>query len=159
MGILQEEIEGDVGAVPHCQACGSERVARDAWACWNPDSGLWELENVFDEAHCHQCEGQTKLVWSRQEIPPNQKIRELNDRFRRDGLGSGSVILTIGIQERGGEFAVAAIKAVREFDNFSNENDPWGEHDFGSVEIEGEKVFWKLDYYIRRRRGEGRNTG
>ena len=147
MGILQEEIEGDVGAVPRCKACGSERVARDAWACWNSDSGLWELENVFDGAHCHQCEGETTLVWSRQEIPPNQKIRELNDRFRRDGLGNGSVMLTIGIQERGGEFAVAAVKAVREFDNFSNDSDPWGEHDFGAVEIEGEKVFWKLDYY------------
>ena len=147
MGILQEEIEGDVGSVPRCQACGSERVARDAWACWNPESGLWELENVFDDAHCHHCEGETKLAWSRPEMPPNQKIRELNDRFRRDGLGNGSVMLTIGIQERGRDFAVAAIKAVREFDNFSYANDPWGEHDFGAIEIEGEKVFWKIDYY------------
>jgi hypothetical protein len=26
-------------------------------------------------------------------------------------------------------------------------NDPWGEHDFGAVEIDGEKVFFKIDYY------------
>jgi hypothetical protein len=24
---------------------------------------------------------------------------------------------------------------------------PYGEHDFGSFEIAGEKVFWKIDYY------------
>jgi len=28
-------------------------------------------------------------------------------------------------------------------------NDPWGEHDFGAVEIDGEKAFWKIDCYDR----------
>jgi hypothetical protein len=26
-------------------------------------------------------------------------------------------------------------------------NDPYGEHDFGSFELAGEKFFWKIDYY------------
>ena len=147
MGVLQDDIEGDVGAVPRCRDCGSERVARDAWACWNPAAGLWELETTFDQAYCHQCEGETTLVWSRPETPPNQRVRELNDRFRRDGLGNGSVLLTAGVQEMGGEFAVTAVKAVRSFDDFNDDNDPWGEHDFGAVEVCGEKVFWKIDYY------------
>ena len=133
--------------IPRCRDCGSERVARDAWACWNPETGLWELETVFDQQYCHQCEGETRFVWSRQEAPPNNRVRELNDRFRSQGLRNGSVLLTIGIQERGGAFAVAAVKAVRAFDDFGEDNDPWGEHDFGAVEVEGEKVFWKIDYY------------
>lgn len=147
MGILQDEIEGDIGSVPRCQTCGSERLAKDAWACWNPETGLWELEHVFDDDHCHQCEGETKLVWSRQEVPPNQKLRELNDRFRTQGLGSGSVFVTSGVQEFGSTFVVSAVNAVRTFNAFSDDNDPWGEHDFGAVEVEGEKVFFKLDYY------------
>ena len=147
MGNLQEEIEGDVGAVPRCQSCGSERVVKDAWVCWNPDTGLWETENVFDQAHCQHCEEQATLTWSRQTLPPNQRIRELNDRFRREGLGNGSIMLTTGIQAMGGEFAVAAVKAVRAFDDFGHDNDPWGEHDFGAVEVLGEKVFFKIDYY------------
>ncbi|WP_146345631.1 DUF3768 domain-containing protein [Falsiphaeobacter marinintestinus] len=147
MGNLQEAIESDIGSVPRCRTCGSERVAKDAWACWNPEFGLWELETVFDQEHCHQCEGETKFVWSRAETPPQLRIREINDRFRREGRGNGSTMLTIGIQERGGEFAVAAIKAVRSFEDFSDDNDPWGEHDFGAVEIQEEKVFWKIDYY------------
>ena len=56
-------------------------------------------------------------------------------------------MITSGIQERGGEFAVAAVIAVREFDAFSRDNDPWNEHDFGAIDIQGEKVFFKLDYY------------
>ena len=147
MGILQDDVAGDIGSVLHCQTCGSERVVKDAWACWNPESGLWELENVFDDAHCHQCEGETKLVWSRQELPPNKRIRELNDRFRKEGLGRGSIMITQGIQEKGGGFAIAAVHAVRSFDAFTDDNDPWGEHDFGAIDLESEKVFFKIDYY------------
>ena len=30
---------------------------------------------------------------------------------------------------------------------FSADNDPHGEHDFGRFEVAGEKFFWKIDYY------------
>ena len=33
------------------------------------------------------------------------------------------------------------------FDDFGPENDPFGEHDFFSVEVEGHKVFVKIEYY------------
>lgn len=29
------------------------------------------------------------------------------------------------------------------------DNDPYGERDFGSIELEGERYFWKIDYYDR----------
>ena len=32
-------------------------------------------------------------------------------------------------------------------DAFCEDNDPYGEHDFGAFEVEGEKLFWKIDYY------------
>ena len=35
------------------------------------------------------------------------------------------------------------------FNEFSNDNDPHSEHDFGAFELEGQKVFWKIDYYSR----------
>ena len=31
--------------------------------------------------------------------------------------------------------------------NFTTDNDPHREHDFGSFEIEGETYFFKIDYY------------
>ena len=39
------------------------------------------------------------------------------------------------------------IVAVQEFSNFTEDNDPHGEHDFGSFTVAGNKVFWKIDYY------------
>lgn len=143
----QEDIAGEIGTAPVCQRCGSERVARDAWACWNPRTGLWELETVLDDCHCHQCEGATALVWKRVEAVPSQRIRELNDRLRREGKGRGTVVATAGIQAMGATFLRRAAEAVCRFDAFDDANDPWGEHDFGIVDVEGERVYWKIDYY------------
>ncbi len=36
---------------------------------------------------------------------------------------------------------------IRDFDNFTEDNDPHGEHDFGSFKHNGHRVFWKIDYY------------
>jgi hypothetical protein len=36
---------------------------------------------------------------------------------------------------------------VSSFNGFDDDNDPWGEHDFGSLEYEGQTFFWKIDYY------------
>ena len=37
--------------------------------------------------------------------------------------------------------------AVARFDRFDEDNDPYGEHDFGALEIEGERLFFKIDYF------------
>jgi len=39
--------------------------------------------------------------------------------------------------------------AVAQFDTFTEDNDPYGERDFGAIELEGERYFWKIDYYDR----------
>jgi hypothetical protein len=36
---------------------------------------------------------------------------------------------------------------VRDFVDFTEDNDPYGEHDFGSFTVSGVKIFWKIDYY------------
>lgn len=147
METKQNAIPETINSVPVCGTCGSEHVARDAWACFNRESGLWELENVFDDEHCHTCEGATKLDWVPSDAIQNLRVRALNDRFRIEGLGNGTIVLTQGIQAGGRDFIIAAVEAIRTFGDFSDDNDPWGEHDFGAVEIDGQKVFWKLDYY------------
>ncbi|WP_299829301.1 DUF3768 domain-containing protein [uncultured Roseobacter sp.] len=136
-----------IGTAPRCRNCGSERVVRDAWACFNPESGLWELEAIRDGQHCHQCDASTKLEWSSVDHPPHLRIRELNDRFRTNGEGRGTVFVTSGLQAEGGGFVAKAVGAVRHFSDFSDDNDPWGEHDFGAIDLDGRKVFFKLNYY------------
>lgn len=45
-----------------CGTCGSTEVVRDAWAAWDEDTQQWVLENVFDEAYCHECEDTRQLA-------------------------------------------------------------------------------------------------
>jgi hypothetical protein len=74
------------------------------------------------------------------------RIRDLNDAFRRD-MTSGQWMLTRGVADKGAEFVAEAVRLVRSFDSFTEENDPYGEHDFGSFDFSGERLFWKIDYY------------
>ena len=46
---------------PRCHHCGSERIFRDAWAVWDFDAQLWELQETFDAAFCEPCAGETKI--------------------------------------------------------------------------------------------------
>jgi hypothetical protein len=71
-----------------------------------------------------------------------------NDRFRITFLG-GQVMITIGVKGRGDAFVKGCREAVQAFDTFNEENDPYGEHDFGILEVDGQKVYWKIDAYDR----------
>jgi hypothetical protein len=39
--------------------------------------------------------------------------------------------------------------AVASLDGFTEDNDPYRERDFGAIELEGERYFWKIVYYDR----------
>ncbi len=76
------------------------------------------------------------------------RIRELNDTLRTQGPSHlGRWVTTPGLLGMGKIFATAAFDAVRTFDQFTEDNDPHGEHDFGLFTIDGTKLMWKIDYY------------
>jgi Protein of unknown function (DUF3768) len=75
-----------------------------------------------------------------------EKIRKLNDAFRRS-LTGGKVMMTAGIAALSVAMQAKVLNEVRTFDAFTADNDPHGEHDFGSFEVNGRKIFWKIDYY------------
>ena len=56
-------------------------------------------------------------------------------------------MITAGVQAQGPEFVARAIAAVARFDAFDADNDPYHEHDFGALVVEGEKLFFKIDAY------------
>jgi len=81
------------------------------------------------------------------------RIRALNDEFRTNAdligarLAKGELVVTRGVAAKGNAFIDRAVKAVREFSNFTEDNDPHHEHDFGAFELDGVALNWKLDYY------------
>ena len=75
-----------------------------------------------------------------------EKIRALNDELRQHLIG-GLAVMTPGVMALGPNVVETAVKAIAVFDDFCHANDPYGEHDFGAIEIEGEPVFFKIDLY------------
>lgn len=70
-------------------------------------------------------------------------IAKANDKHRRNMTGC---IVTRGVTAMGPLVNDIFVR-VRDFSDFTEDNVPYGEHDFGSFEILGTKIFWKIDYY------------
>ena len=75
-------------------------------------------------------------------------IRELNDKFRTSFAG-GRIVLTAGVAAHTEHDLLTLLHLVRSFDAFTADDDPYEEHDFGAIDLGGEKCFWKIDYYNR----------
>ena len=73
-------------------------------------------------------------------------IKTLNDNFRKTFTG-GQVLLTAGIDSLPTDDVANIMLLVQNFTDFTPDNDPYGEHDFGSFDYKGNKIFWKIDYY------------
>ena len=75
-------------------------------------------------------------------------IKTLNDNFRKT-FNDGKVMLSSGISAKSQDDIAEILSEVRRFNDFTKANDPYHEHDFGSFDYNGEKIFWKIDYYAK----------
>jgi len=77
----------------------------------------------------------------------SRKIAQLNDEFRKS-MGKGDhIYMTSGIQALLPEDQLQVFHLVKTFNDFSEGNDPHGEHDFGAFNFKDDRIFWKIDYY------------
>lgn len=80
------------------------------------------------------------------------KIARLNDEFRRYGKGCGGYFITPGFRALPEDQQREAGRIIINFETevgFLQEDDPYGEHDFGAFQVAGRKIFWKIDYHGR----------
>lgn len=91
-----------------------------------------------------------------QAYPPDVKIVAAhNDLFRQsrclvipaDMILPGVVVMTQSLAACEPEFIDRARIAIGEIDEFDPNNDPDCYHDFGSVEIDGQAVWFKIDMF------------
>jgi hypothetical protein len=71
-----------------------------------------------------------------------QRIRALNDQLRQN-LATGVAVMTPGVAALGEEATARIIKTIAVFDDFCHAND------FGSFEVEGHTIYFKIDYLDR----------
>ena len=72
-------------------------------------------------------------------------IAALNDACRAEP-GAGWM-LTSGVAALSEANLARAVAAVAAFSDFSEDNDPHAERDFGAFEVDGQRLMWKIDYY------------
>ncbi len=68
-----------------------------------------------------------------------QRIAALNDARRLCVYG---FVVTPGFLALPESPQAAIQERVRTFDAFTEENDPYGEHDFGSIVVDGYQIYW-----------------
>ena len=82
-------------------------------------------------------------------------VQAQNDRFRTS-LGTdrtlpGRIVATQGVAALGLGSGLWIMLAVQAFSDFTEDNDPFGLHDFGAFEIEDEgrtvRLYWKIDLF------------
>lgn len=77
------------------------------------------------------------------------RIAELND-LARTAMGLASrVYFTPGISALPPIDQSAIRERVETFDDFTPDNDPYGERDFGAFDHAGHRILWKIDYYAK----------
>jgi hypothetical protein len=75
-----------------------------------------------------------------------ERIRALNDELRIHHRG-GKIVVTVGVKALGPLLVRRLDDALAAFDEFDEDSDPHGEHDFGVVEVGGREIMFKIDYY------------
>jgi hypothetical protein len=80
------------------------------------------------------------------------RIRALNDQLRQTFTG-GQVVITSSLDALPMADRLDLFARVKSFTAFTPDNDPDGEHDFGSFTFGGATYFWKIDCYDLDRLG------
>ena len=75
------------------------------------------------------------------------KIACLNDHCRAAMGAAGRLFQTEGINALPAAEQSTIRQQVETFTDFTADNDPHGERDFGAFEHNGTRIFWKIDYY------------
>jgi hypothetical protein len=77
------------------------------------------------------------------------RIRALNDELRRN-LPNAHAVITAGVAALGPEGVARIVKTIAVYDDFCHANDRYEEHDFGSFEVDGHLIFFKIDYFDKQ---------
>ncbi|MDU8350386.1 DUF3768 domain-containing protein [Pseudomonas syringae pv. actinidiae] len=96
-----------------------------------------------------------KLDDSMQDRSVKTPLQQMNDLFRQTPASwniNGRTMMTAAVAEllnSDPEKHMKVMATVVSYDNFSEDNDPYMEHDYASFTVDGDSFFFKIDYYDR----------
>ena len=81
------------------------------------------------------------------------RFRYHSHRQRQRTNGKRELHRQRGFSPEADDAQAAIIERVRSFEEFDADNDPYGEHDFGSFDHDGRTIFWKSTATTRSSNG------
>lgn len=78
------------------------------------------------------------------------RVRQLNDDLRTNGRG-GMFVISEGLAAHWVETVNIALATIGSFDEFTSNNDPWGERDGATLNVRGIDVRWTITSYDKSR--------
>jgi len=93
---------------------------------------------------------------NKQTLEYSRKVADLNDQLRKDMFTGNmlkkenlknKIVLTPGIAGLNLIDKEKIFFSVKYYGNFTKNNNPWGEKNFGSFNFKKETFNWKIDYY------------
>ena len=94
----------------------------------------------------------TQIATEPTEPETGPTVAQLND-LARSGRGGAKICMTRGVYSLPPALQDEILAKTISFNDFTNDNDPHGEHDFGNFHA-GQKgtgsyicIYWKIDYY------------
>ena len=80
----------------------------------------------------------------------SERIAALNDELRNDPTQRhlGFITMTQGVAALSWVKVLAKLASL-ETKDFPAGDDPYGEHDFAAFEVDGERLYFKIDYFER----------
>ena len=135
--------------LPICCTCASSHVLVDAWGTWSLSRQAWELSVAFENGYCESCAAETRFFeWVRPQEQRTRRTRVLNDQLRQHVPGPHDrIVMTHAVAAHGEVFVAEVAARLHSFAAFDEANDPHHEHDFGVFSVEGERLYFKIDYY------------
>lgn len=109
------------------------------------DEGTEALAKAYDAI----AKARGEVAQAKSERISTERIAELNDLCRRAMGVAGRLVQTEGINALSPDDQSVIREQVENFSDFPEDNDPYGERDFGAFDHNGQRIFWKIDYYDR----------
>lgn len=79
-------------------------------------------------------------------ICSSARLRQLNDALRTT-LRGGKIEMTAGVRALPRRFRARALSAMRAYDDFTDESDPFHEHELGTFELDGHRFCWRIEAF------------
>ena len=77
----------------------------------------------------------------------NTEIAKTNDKLSSQLIPTANFKVQMSPVVANSERLPEVLKGVRSFDEFNQDNDPYGEHDLGIFKVDGISYMFKIDYF------------